>query len=193
MDDDIANLGLRYLKDWLKVYSGKRRYYLYRTCQMHNYYSETAHDMDTMITNFLTEVLGPQGKKEPNLVLRIYADHGDHTHLIRNTPAGDLDRMMPILINIIPKKFMDYHSDSKLEENLLENSRRLTTSPDLFWTDLGLIGGKKGVKDDSKPYGWLVDEVRKSRSQDYVEQKVNDDKNWGYDLLGESVPKDRFC
>ena len=54
MDDDIANLGLRYLKDWLKVYKGKRRYFLYRTCQMHNYYAETSHDMDKMIESFLS-------------------------------------------------------------------------------------------------------------------------------------------
>jgi hypothetical protein len=59
MDDDISNLGLRYLKDWLNVYKGKRRYYLYWTCQMHNYYGETAHDMDDMLEKFLTEVMGP--------------------------------------------------------------------------------------------------------------------------------------
>jgi Protein of unknown function (DUF229) len=167
MDDDIANLGLRYLRDWLKVYKGKRRYFLYRNCQMHNYYAETSHDMDQMLENFLIDVLGTQGKKEPNLAIRIYADHGDHTHLARYTKTGDLDRMSPIMINVVPKQFLDYHSDSKLTENFTTNSKKLTTSPDLFWTDLGLIGGKKGYNDENKKYGWLVDEVRKSRKEEY--------------------------
>lgn len=193
MDDDISNLGLRYVKDWLNVYKGKRKFFLYRTLQMHNYYAETAHDMDEMLNNFLSDVMGPQGKNEPKLVVRIFADHGDHTGLMKNTESGYLDKMSPILINMVPKGLLDYHSDSKLSENLLKNSKRLTTSPDLFWTDLGIIGGKKGYNGENKQYGWLVDEVRQSRKEEYKKQNVKDDRNWGMDLLGESVPDSRFC
>jgi hypothetical protein len=70
---------------------------------MHNYYAETSHDMDDMLERFLVDVLGPEGKNEPNLAVRIYADHGDHSHYIRDSNSGDLDRMSPIMINIVPK------------------------------------------------------------------------------------------
>jgi hypothetical protein len=67
---------------------------------------------------------------------------------------------------------LDYHNESKLRENLNGNSFKLVTSPDLFWTDLGLIGGKRGYNDEKKNYGWLVEEVRQSRKEEYQKQNV---------------------
>ena len=113
--------------------------------------------------------------------------------MMKSTQSGDIDKLSPLMINLVPKKYLDYHSDSKLSENLLNNAKRLTTSPDLFWTDLGMIAGTKGYKGEKKKYGWLVDEVRETRKEQFKKQKAKDRRNWGMDFLGEAVPDDRFC
>jgi hypothetical protein len=37
----------------------------------------------------------------------------------------------------------------------------------MFWTDLGIIGGKQGYNKEPRPYGWLVNEVRAERAAMY--------------------------
>ena len=78
LGEDISKVTLEYLKDWIRVYKGKRKYFTFRTCMMHNMYSELVHDFDTQIEEFLRNVVGIDGNKEPNMIVRIYADPGDH-------------------------------------------------------------------------------------------------------------------
>jgi hypothetical protein len=61
------------------------------------------------------------------------------------------------MITAIPKSFYAAHPSETLEDNFVHNSKRLTTSVDMFWTDLGIIGGQKGFSEEAQPYGWLRD------------------------------------
>ena len=78
MDDEMVKPNFDYIKSWLKVYEGKRRYFLFRTCMIHNMFAETAHDLDSMLEEFLRSTLGDAGEKNPNFMIRLYSDHGDH-------------------------------------------------------------------------------------------------------------------
>jgi hypothetical protein len=78
MGEQLIETGLNYLRDWIKVYDGKRKYFTWRTCLMHNIYGETSHDMDNALETFLIDSFGKDGSKQPNTIIRIYADHGDH-------------------------------------------------------------------------------------------------------------------
>ena len=97
------------------------------------------------------------------------------------------------MLTLIPKSFTDAHSDAGVKENFVRNAKRLTTSTDPFWTDLGIIGSNKGYNGESKPYGWLVKEVRKERTKEYQRTNSKDQRNWGYDLFGEKVSNERNC
>jgi hypothetical protein len=59
MGQPLAETNFDYVKDWFRVYAGKRKYFTYRTCMMHNVYGELAHDFDRILESFLIDLLGP--------------------------------------------------------------------------------------------------------------------------------------
>jgi hypothetical protein len=58
MDKPIPAVGLDYLKGWLKVYEGKRKYFTFQSLYTHTSYEDSHRDMDDMISKFLADVLG---------------------------------------------------------------------------------------------------------------------------------------
>jgi hypothetical protein len=193
MGEHLAETNFRYVKSFFEAYKGKRKYFTYRTITMHNVYAELSHDFDTILVNFLKDLMGENGSKEPLLVVRFYADHGDHKNLIKLTDSGDLERHMPTMLTAIPKLFLHHHKSEKLEETFERNSKRLTTTMDPFWTDLGIIGGRTNPSGEKMPYGWLVNQVREERSKVYQENDPSEDRVVGIDLFGEEVPNEKFC
>jgi phosphoglycerol transferase MdoB-like AlkP superfamily enzyme len=193
MGERITQTNFHYIKKWFDTYKSKRRYLTNRILSMHNNFAEMAHDQDEEVESFLLDLLGADGSKEPNMIVRIYADHGDHQTMFRETPEGDFDRHMPIMLTLIPKNFINAHKDTQLLDNFMHNSKRLTTSIDMFWTDLGIVGGRQNPEGESKPYGWLVKQVRQERSGIFSTGNPEYNQNLGYDLFNERVSDDRFC
>jgi hypothetical protein len=195
MDKPISQMGFDYLAKWLKVYKGKRRYFTLRASQNHNNYGETAHDEDEILANFLEQVLGSSGEKEENLIVRIYADHGNHQNTIYQFQSGDYERHLPIMMNLFPKKWFKHYESKgvKLEENFKWNTRRLSSANDVFWTDLGIIGGTFDANGNTKEYGWLIKQVKEERSALFKKNNGWDSKNWGNDLLGTKLSDNRSC
>jgi hypothetical protein len=189
----MTAMGYDYLKSWMKVYKGKRKYYNLRSALNHNNYGEGSHDLDTLTEELLKEIIGEDGSKEPKLIVRIYSDHGNHQNISHYTQSGDYERHLPLQINVYPKKWAEYHKKYKLKENFTHNIHRFATSLDFFWTDLGIFGGTKDIEGNPKKYGWLVDQVRKERLKIFKKSKGWDDQNWGKDLFGEKLSDNRSC
>lgn len=156
---------------------------------MHNFYGEEGHSLDEMLEDFLRDTLGETGSENPNLVIRIYSDHGDHQHMVKNTPNGDFERHMPIMINIIPKSIINNNPEGF--EKFKQNTHRLTTPIDFFWTDMGLIGGKMDVDGNPTDFSWLVKDIKQERSS--LKASQSGFKNLGVDLFNEEVDKSRTC
>lgn len=185
MGKDMLQPSFDYLKSWIRVYKGKRKLFLFRTCQVHNFYGEEGHNLDEMLEDFLRDALADTGSKNPNMVIRIYADHGDHQHMFRNTTSGDFERHMPLMMNVIPKSIVNNNPEGF--EKFKQNTHRLTTPVDFFWTDMGLIGGKMGVDGSPADFGWLVRKIREERTKLKASQPRF--KNLGADLFNEEVDK----
>lgn len=189
MDKLALEPSFDYLKSWIKVYHNKRKMFLFRTCMAHNFYGETSHQLDELLQDFLMDAIGFDGSKNPNMVIRIYSDHGDHQNKYNFTPSGDFEKHFPIMLNILPKSVLAHNPG--VESTFKDNTKRLTTPVDFFWTDLGLIGGKINDQGNPSEYGWFVKKVRQERSN--LKMGFEEFKNLGNDLLSEEVDKNRMC
>lgn len=187
MDQLMLKPSFEYLKQWVKTYDGKRRYFTFRTCMVHNFWGETGHSLDILLEEFLRDVLGDDGSKNPNFVIRIYSDHGDHQNKYNFSPSGDYEKHLPIMVNILSKNILE--KDPLHVEKFTTNRKRLTTPVDFFWTDMGLIGGRKDTDDNDKEYGWLVTRIREER----VAKHGTSFKNIGTDLLNEKIDPGLIC
>ena len=106
---------------------------------VHNFYGETGHSLDNLLEDFLKSILGKSGEKNPNFVIRIYADHGDHQSKFNFTPSGDYEKHLPLMMNILSKDVLGNIPEAL--NTFKHNTKRLTTPVDFFWTDMALIGG----------------------------------------------------
>ena len=83
------------------------------------------------------------------------------------------------MMNIIPKNIINHNQEGF--NKFKQNTHRLITPLDLFWTDIGLIGGKKDASDNGVEFGWLVNQVRQERET--LKSGQSQFKNIGTDLF----------
>jgi hypothetical protein len=111
MDQNLPALGFDYARSWLKVYKGKRRLFTYRSAANHNNLGESSHDLDGLMAKFLLDVLGVDGRKEENLIVRVYSGNGDVAGGPYFQSSQVYERHLPIMINLYPKTWLDQHKD----------------------------------------------------------------------------------
>ena len=193
MEQPLTEMGFKYLRSWMNVYKGKRKYYNWRSALNHNNYGEGSHDLDDSTSAFLKDILGPDGSKAKNLIIRIYSDHGNHQNKMQWTLGGDYERHLPLMMTLYPKAWAEHHKEYKLKETLDYNRQRFSSSMDAFWTDLGIIGGTTDLEGNKKKYGWFTEKVREERKKIYKEVDSWDQKNWGKDVFAERLENTRSC
>jgi uncharacterized membrane protein len=59
MGKAMMEVNFDYLRDFFRVYEGKRKHAIIRTYMMHNVYAEIAYDYDKMLEQFLLDIIGP--------------------------------------------------------------------------------------------------------------------------------------
>jgi hypothetical protein len=130
MDKIAIEPSFDYLKSWIKVYKNKRKMFLFRTCMVHNFFGETAHKLDELLEDFLIDALGKDGSNNPNMVIRIYSDHGDHINpVIGEFHSTRVEKIHPVMFTMVPAKFAE-----KYHDNLLANEQRLITHLEIYET-----------------------------------------------------------
>ncbi|XP_052820498.1 uncharacterized protein LOC128246349 [Mya arenaria] len=129
------SLQINYLKQFLDLYKGKRRFALsminvlcHNTEKNLQYGDDDLHDFLRWMEN--------EGHLN-NVVFIIFGDHGNRLSKIRRTPVGYLEDRMPLLQMIIPEQLKARHAT--VHESLLANTNRLTTHFDLHQTIVDVL------------------------------------------------------
>lgn len=104
--------------------------------------TEASHDhigtigaLDDDLVQFFNDLL--IGGHLHNTFVFFMSDHGDRLNSIRHTYAGSVENNMPVNIIHVPETFKEKHSD--YVENLLQNSKRLTSHYDVHQTLLDIL------------------------------------------------------
>ncbi|XP_052819708.1 uncharacterized protein LOC128245549 [Mya arenaria] len=129
------SLQINYLKQFLDLYKGKRRFALSMINVLCHNSEKTLQYGDNDLRDFV-RWMGNEGHLK-HTVFIIFSDHGNRLSGIRSTPVGFLEDRMPLMQMIIPEQLKSRHAT--VHESLLANTNRLTTHFDLHQTIVDVL------------------------------------------------------
>ncbi|WAR15487.1 hypothetical protein MAR_005592, partial [Mya arenaria] len=128
------SLQINYLKQFMDLYKGKRRFALSMINGLCHNTEENLQYGDDDLCDFV-QWMDNEGHLN-NTVFIIFGDHGNRISGIRRTLVGYLEDRMPLLQMIIPEQLKAH---ATVHESLLANTNRLTTHFDLHQTIVDIL------------------------------------------------------